>query len=106
MSKDKNVLKTVNTIGYRVNLTYGQVTSHLTDYPTESGPYKYCRNIYEADLSSLNILRQNACETEYKVGEKPKSQTREFLGHTQVVETKEILPTMQWIQNTFPEAFI
>ena len=64
--KDLNIEKTINDIFYLVDLTYGQVHTRLKSLPTESGPYRECRNLIEADLYSLNILRQNVNETEFK----------------------------------------
>jgi len=105
MNED-NIVKTINTVEYIVLLTNGKVTTHLSTHPRQEGPYRYCRNLAEADLYSLNILRQNVAEREYKTGKIPDVMTREFLGHNQTIETTKILPTMKWIQSTFPEKFV
>lgn len=105
MLKDTNVITTVKTVEYKLLLTNGRVTVHLSTMPREPGPYKYCRNLEEADLYSLNVLRQNVKEAEYK-GEKKEFMTREFLGHTQSIEVIKIIPTMKWIQETYPEKLI
>ena len=102
----KTVIKTVKTVEYKVLLTNGRVTVHLSTMPRETGPYKYCRNLEEADLYSLNVLRQNVKEGEYKGARKKEFITREFLGHTQSIESIKIIPTMKWIQETFPEKLI
>lgn len=106
MIDDATILKTVNDVEYVVLLTNGKVSIHLSTYPREGGPYKYCRNIQEADLCSLNILRQNVAEVVFKTGKTPKFMNRTFLEHTQSVETKKILPTMKWLEYTFPEKFV
>lgn len=101
----KNVETDINKVYYIVNLAYGDVTIKLIDIITP-GPFKICKSIEEANLYSLNVLRQNAIETEIKVGSKPKTQAREFLGNSQVIETIKIVPTMNWIKKTFLEKFI
>jgi len=101
-----NIEKTINEVYYRVNLTHGQVTVHLSRYPTEEGPYKDCNDLVTADFYSLNILRQNASEMELKMGSKPKRVPREFLGISQSIDTVKIMPTMKWLQETYPEKFV
>ncbi len=104
--EDKNVLKTISHIYYTVKLTYGEVEAHLHNEEI-TGPYKRCRNLIEADLYSLNILRQNVCENTFKNdGKRPTTMNRNFLGNLQVIETDMIIPTMKWLEKTYPEKFI
>lgn len=101
----KNVITGINKVYYIVDLRCARITAQLHN-ALEAGPYKLCRNIQEANLFSLNILRQNAAEFKYKTGKLPETQNREFLGNLEMIETVRIIPTMKWLQKTFPEKFI
>ena len=98
------IITDINTMYFNVDLIHGTVV-----YSPDKIKYStsvLCRNIYEANLFSLNILRQNIAETEFKTGKKPEFITRVFLGIQQDIETVKIIPTMKWLQNTFPEKLI
>ena len=99
-----NIDDTVGDMFFTVQLMRGEVEARLG--PNVEGPYKRCRNLREADLYSLNILRQNISEDTYKNGVAPKSCTRIFLGCHQIIDSDKVIPTMQWIEKNFPEKLI
>ena len=105
---DKNVIHTASLIKYVVDLRDGKVTPIVSDYSNyDIGPYKICNNVIQADLYSLNILRQNVREKTFVAeGIEPEMMTRNFLDCTQVIPTVSIIPTMKWLSDTFPEKMI
>lgn len=102
MSQD--IDDTVGDMFFTVQLMRGEVEARLG--PDIDGPYKRCRNLREADLYSLNILRQNISEDTYKNGKPPETISRVFLGVHQVIESAKVIPTMKWIEKTFPEKLL
>ena len=101
---NENIMYDINTMYFSVDLIHGTVIySHNRNI---AGSNKICRNIQEANLYSLNILKQNVIEEEFKTGEAPKSIIRYFLGNQQVIDPATIIPTMKWLQETFPEKLI
>lgn len=100
-----NVLTHINTLYYIVDLVNGNVKVQATDI-VSSGPYKLCRNVTEANFFSLNILRQNVFENNFKNKNEQRWIHRTFLGIYQELETEKIIPTMDWLQETFPDKFI
>lgn len=90
---------------YRVSLVTGNIEFVLNYYPITAGPYKYCNTLIEADLYSLNILRQNAAEKDlYKI---PGSQlTRSVLDFNEYVQVDEIIPRMKYLKDEYAEVFI
>ena len=101
----KNIIKTSDMIYYRVCLMYGKITVSFSPERPE-GPYSIYDNFIEADTYSLNILRQNVAESEYKTGSRPKTMNRTVLGVGQVVNTESIIPTMKYNQEQYPECFL
>jgi len=87
-----------------VDLIRGDISVVLKS-PYPDGAVKVCRNEYEAELYSLNILRQNSIEEEYK-GDKPTSMTRLVYGTSDTVLTHEIVDLMNDIKNLYPEKLI
>lgn len=105
MGIDEKIMYDVNNLYFDVNLISGAVTYiHNTKVGVPNN--KLCRNVQEANLYSLNILRQNVAEEEFKTGKKPESIIRYFLGTQQIIDPSTIIPTMKWLQNTFPEKII
>ncbi len=99
------IIENINDLYFLVDLKHGTI-----DVSTPSGgiskSYKLCRNIQEANLYSLNVLRQNVNEERFKTGEEPKTINRWICGDNQVISVESIVPTMKWLQETFPEKFI
>ena len=102
----KDIDDTVGDMYFTVQLMRGEVEAQLSSEEI-TGPYKRCRNLREADLYSLNILRQNLAENTYKNdGVVPETMSRIFLGVHQIIDSSKIIPTMRWLEKTFPEKLI
>ena len=105
--RNKNVIDTATEMEYIVDLRNGNIVLHMSsDVDISDGPYSYYKNFYQADLFSLNILRQNANEEMIKTDKFPTTMARDIMGYKQTITTNKIVPTMQWLQDTYPEKFI
>ena len=105
--RNKNIIDTATEMEYIVDLRNGNILLHMSsDVDISDGPYSYCKNFYQADLLSLNILRQNSNEEMIKTDKFPSTMARDIMGYKQTITTNKIVPTMQWLQDTYPEKFI
>lgn len=90
---------------YEVSLLSGNIEL-VIENSTDLIPYKMCDSFMEADYFSLNILRQNSAETEFRTEKECLEINRYVLGITQTVKTKDILPMMKYIKETYPNEFV
>ena len=104
--RNKNIIDTATDMEYIVDLRNGNILLHMSSDVEISGPYSCCKNFHQADLLSLTILRQNAQEEMIKTDKFPTSISRDIMGYKQMITTNKIVPTMQWLQDTYPEKFI
>lgn len=94
-------------VEWRVDLRTGNIEFNILDSSSISSRYPFvsCRSLIEADVRSLNVLRQNADEGKTK-GVIINVHTRMVLGKTQKVYDKDIVPNMIKIRELYPEEFI